>query len=137
MNLASSRLSALQSVPQLSLSSFSGTAIRHCDEHKGWLPPNLFNCTSVSFSKLKALVCSFTHCHIEITTHTTGKDVGEQIRGCKQIYCTLCDKNTFICTVSERDPHQKNFLKKRGHLKLGVAATSHSHQMNNKYQLPN
>ncbi|XP_028302604.1 cadherin EGF LAG seven-pass G-type receptor 2 isoform X3 [Gouania willdenowi] len=32
-----------------------GTAIRHCDEHKGWLPPNLFNCTSVSFSSLKAL----------------------------------------------------------------------------------
>lgn len=61
----------------LSLSSFSGTAIRHCDEHKGWLPPNLFNCTSVSFSKLKALVCSFTHCHVEITTPTTGKDGGE------------------------------------------------------------
>uniref|UniRef100_A0A6Q2Y215 Cadherin EGF LAG seven-pass G-type receptor 2 n=1 Tax=Esox lucius TaxID=8010 RepID=A0A6Q2Y215_ESOLU len=32
-----------------------GTAIRHCDEHKGWLPPNLFNCTSVSFTKLKKL----------------------------------------------------------------------------------
>ncbi|KAM7402101.1 hypothetical protein PAMP_017369 [Pampus punctatissimus] len=32
-----------------------GTAIRHCDEHKGWLPPNLFNCTSVTFSKLKTL----------------------------------------------------------------------------------
>uniref|UniRef100_A0AAY4BCD1 Cadherin EGF LAG seven-pass G-type receptor 2 n=1 Tax=Denticeps clupeoides TaxID=299321 RepID=A0AAY4BCD1_9TELE len=32
-----------------------GTAIRHCDEHKGWLPPNLFNCTSVSFIKLKTL----------------------------------------------------------------------------------
>uniref|UniRef100_A0A3B3WL83 Cadherin EGF LAG seven-pass G-type receptor 2 n=1 Tax=Poecilia mexicana TaxID=48701 RepID=A0A3B3WL83_9TELE len=31
-----------------------GTAIRHCDEHKGWLPPNLFNCTSVTFSKLKS-----------------------------------------------------------------------------------
>ncbi|XP_062320603.1 cadherin EGF LAG seven-pass G-type receptor 2 isoform X2 [Osmerus eperlanus] len=32
-----------------------GTAIRHCDEHKGWLPPNLFNCTSVTFTKLKTL----------------------------------------------------------------------------------
>ncbi len=21
----------------------AGTAIRHCDEHKGWLSPNLFN----------------------------------------------------------------------------------------------
>lgn len=44
----------------LSLTSISGTAIRHCDEHKGWLPPNLFNCTSVTFSKLKSLVCSFS-----------------------------------------------------------------------------
>ncbi|KAJ8260235.1 hypothetical protein GJAV_G00178630 [Gymnothorax javanicus] len=32
-----------------------GTAIRHCDEHKGWLPPNLFNCTSVTFVKLKTI----------------------------------------------------------------------------------
>ncbi|KAM9860155.1 cadherin EGF LAG seven-pass G-type receptor 2 [Aulostomus maculatus] len=38
-----------------------GTAIRHCDEHKGWLPPNLFNCTSVTFSKLKALSDRFSH----------------------------------------------------------------------------
>lgn len=45
--------------PSHSLSSFSGTAIRHCDEHKGWLPPNLFNCTSISFSKLKVLVRIF------------------------------------------------------------------------------
>ncbi|XP_054472452.1 cadherin EGF LAG seven-pass G-type receptor 2 [Anoplopoma fimbria] len=37
-----------------------GTAIRHCDEHKGWLPPNLFNCTSVTFSKLKALSEKFS-----------------------------------------------------------------------------
>ncbi|XP_072571150.1 cadherin EGF LAG seven-pass G-type receptor 2 isoform X1 [Paramormyrops kingsleyae] len=31
-----------------------GTAIRHCDEHQGWLPPDLFNCTSLTFSSLKA-----------------------------------------------------------------------------------
>uniref|UniRef100_A0A8C2IWQ6 Cadherin EGF LAG seven-pass G-type receptor 1b n=1 Tax=Cyprinus carpio TaxID=7962 RepID=A0A8C2IWQ6_CYPCA len=31
----------------------SGTAIRHCSNDKGWLPPELFNCTSLSFSKLK------------------------------------------------------------------------------------
>uniref|UniRef100_A0A8C1ZEI5 Cadherin EGF LAG seven-pass G-type receptor 1b n=1 Tax=Cyprinus carpio TaxID=7962 RepID=A0A8C1ZEI5_CYPCA len=31
----------------------SGTAIRHCSDDKGWLPPELFNCTSLSFSKLK------------------------------------------------------------------------------------
>uniref|UniRef100_H2THB8 Cadherin, EGF LAG seven-pass G-type receptor 2 n=1 Tax=Takifugu rubripes TaxID=31033 RepID=H2THB8_TAKRU len=38
-----------------------GTAIRHCDEHKGWLPPNLFNCTSTTFSKLKILSDKFDH----------------------------------------------------------------------------
>ncbi|XP_054640393.1 cadherin EGF LAG seven-pass G-type receptor 2 isoform X5 [Dunckerocampus dactyliophorus] len=37
-----------------------GTAIRHCDEHKGWLPPNLFNCTSVTFSQLRALSDRFS-----------------------------------------------------------------------------
>ncbi|KAM9369337.1 LOW QUALITY PROTEIN: cadherin EGF LAG seven-pass G-type receptor 2 [Phaethornis superciliosus] len=31
-----------------------GTALRHCDEHKGWLPPNLFNCSSLAFSNLRA-----------------------------------------------------------------------------------
>ncbi|XP_051548726.1 cadherin EGF LAG seven-pass G-type receptor 1-like isoform X2 [Myxocyprinus asiaticus] len=31
----------------------SGTAFRHCSNDKGWLPPELFNCTSLSFSKLK------------------------------------------------------------------------------------
>uniref|UniRef100_A0A8C3VC10 Cadherin EGF LAG seven-pass G-type receptor 2 n=1 Tax=Catharus ustulatus TaxID=91951 RepID=A0A8C3VC10_CATUS len=25
-----------------------GTALRHCDEHKGWLPPNLFNCSALA-----------------------------------------------------------------------------------------
>ncbi|XP_062834481.1 cadherin EGF LAG seven-pass G-type receptor 2 isoform X1 [Anolis carolinensis] len=30
-----------------------GTAVRHCDEHKGWMAPNLFNCTSLTFAPLK------------------------------------------------------------------------------------
>nr|XP_057910169.1 cadherin EGF LAG seven-pass G-type receptor 2 isoform X2 [Doryrhamphus excisus] len=38
-----------------------GTAIRHCDEHKGWLPPNLFNCTSVTFSQLRELSERFSN----------------------------------------------------------------------------
>ncbi|XP_033930567.1 cadherin EGF LAG seven-pass G-type receptor 1 isoform X1 [Pseudochaenichthys georgianus] len=32
-----------------------GTAIRHCSEEKGWLSPELFNCTTVTFSHLKKL----------------------------------------------------------------------------------
>ncbi|XP_063309266.1 cadherin EGF LAG seven-pass G-type receptor 2 isoform X2 [Pelobates fuscus] len=33
-----------------------GTAVRHCDEHRGWLPPDLSNCTSHPFLPLKALL---------------------------------------------------------------------------------
>ena len=55
MNVAPGRPSAATC-----LYSSSGTAIRHCDEHKGWLPPNLFNCTSITFSKLKVLVCGLS-----------------------------------------------------------------------------
>uniref|UniRef100_A0A8C9TNK3 Cadherin EGF LAG seven-pass G-type receptor 1 n=1 Tax=Scleropages formosus TaxID=113540 RepID=A0A8C9TNK3_SCLFO len=32
-----------------------GTAIRHCSDEKGWLPPELFNCTTVTFSQLRRL----------------------------------------------------------------------------------
>ncbi|KAI4886088.1 hypothetical protein NFI96_021834, partial [Prochilodus magdalenae] len=32
-----------------------GTAVRHCSDDKGWLPPELFNCTTVTFSQLKKL----------------------------------------------------------------------------------
>ncbi|KAH0513076.1 Cadherin EGF LAG seven-pass G-type receptor 1 [Microtus ochrogaster] len=32
-----------------------GNAVRHCSGEKGWLPPELFNCTSGSFVDLKAM----------------------------------------------------------------------------------
>ncbi|KAM9467566.1 cadherin EGF LAG seven-pass G-type receptor 1 isoform 2-T2 [Clarias gariepinus] len=32
-----------------------GTAVRHCNDEKGWLPPELFNCTTIAFSQLKKL----------------------------------------------------------------------------------
>lgn len=41
-----------------------GTAVRHCDEHRGWLPPNLFNCTSLTFSELKGFVSEPPHGHL-------------------------------------------------------------------------
>ncbi|KAB5571510.1 hypothetical protein PHYPO_G00225740 [Pangasianodon hypophthalmus] len=31
----------------------SGTAVRHCSDKEGWLPPELFNCTSLTFTKLR------------------------------------------------------------------------------------
>ncbi|XP_066489731.1 cadherin EGF LAG seven-pass G-type receptor 1 [Tiliqua scincoides] len=32
-----------------------GNAVRHCNSEKGWLPPELFNCTTVDFVDLKIL----------------------------------------------------------------------------------
>nr|XP_008177211.2 cadherin EGF LAG seven-pass G-type receptor 1 isoform X4 [Chrysemys picta bellii] len=32
-----------------------GNAVRHCNSEKGWLPPELFNCTTVSFVDLKIM----------------------------------------------------------------------------------
>ncbi|KAG2460008.1 CELR1 protein, partial [Polypterus senegalus] len=31
------------------------TAVRHCNEEKGWLRPELFNCTTITFSELKTM----------------------------------------------------------------------------------
>ena len=40
-----------------------GNAVRHCSGEKGWLPPELFNCTTVSFVELKAMVgCTLGTC---------------------------------------------------------------------------
>lgn len=40
------------------LSSFcAGAAIRHCDVERGWLEPELYNCTSPPFVELNAAVC--------------------------------------------------------------------------------
>nr|XP_006004060.2 PREDICTED: cadherin EGF LAG seven-pass G-type receptor 1 [Latimeria chalumnae] len=33
----------------------TGNAVRHCNEEKGWLPPELFNCTTHTFAELKTL----------------------------------------------------------------------------------
>ncbi|CAG06842.1 unnamed protein product [Tetraodon nigroviridis] len=54
-------LSCTSSPLLLFLPPSPGTAIRHCDEHKGWLPPSLFNCTSSTFSRLQTLAEKFSH----------------------------------------------------------------------------
>ena len=55
---AGPRQNSARSLPEACASGClpPGTAVRHCDEHRGWLPPNLFNCTSVTFSELKGFV---------------------------------------------------------------------------------
>ncbi|XP_029453376.1 LOW QUALITY PROTEIN: cadherin EGF LAG seven-pass G-type receptor 3 [Rhinatrema bivittatum] len=45
-----------------------GAAFRHCDEEKGWLEPDLFNCTSPPFTELSALLESLEKNETELNT---------------------------------------------------------------------
>uniref|UniRef100_A0A8D0CH87 Cadherin EGF LAG seven-pass G-type receptor 3 n=1 Tax=Scleropages formosus TaxID=113540 RepID=A0A8D0CH87_SCLFO len=44
------------------------TAIRHCDAERGWLAPDLFNCTSPSFVELNAALESVERNETELST---------------------------------------------------------------------
>ncbi|XP_061864337.1 cadherin EGF LAG seven-pass G-type receptor 3 isoform X3 [Colius striatus] len=46
----------------------SGAAIRHCDEEKGWLEPDLFNCTSPAFKELSVLLEGLERNETELNT---------------------------------------------------------------------
>lgn len=39
----------------------SGAAIRHCDVERGWMEPDLYNCTSPPFVELNAAVCTVNY----------------------------------------------------------------------------
>ncbi|XP_072276680.1 cadherin EGF LAG seven-pass G-type receptor 3 isoform X2 [Pyxicephalus adspersus] len=43
-----------------------GAAIRHCDDIKGWMEPDLFNCTSPAFMELSALLESLDRNETEL-----------------------------------------------------------------------
>ncbi|XP_072569646.1 cadherin EGF LAG seven-pass G-type receptor 3 isoform X2 [Paramormyrops kingsleyae] len=45
-----------------------GTAIRHCDPERGWLVPDLFNCTSPSFVELNAVLESVERNETDLST---------------------------------------------------------------------
>ncbi|XP_074952154.1 cadherin EGF LAG seven-pass G-type receptor 3 isoform X1 [Phalacrocorax aristotelis] len=46
----------------------AGAAIRHCDEEKGWLEPDLFNCTSPAFKELSMLLEGLERNETELNT---------------------------------------------------------------------
>nr|XP_033782493.1 cadherin EGF LAG seven-pass G-type receptor 3 [Geotrypetes seraphini] len=46
----------------------AGVAFRHCDEEKGWLEPDLFNCTSPPFTELLTLLESLEKNETELNT---------------------------------------------------------------------
>uniref|UniRef100_A0A8C6Z0A9 Cadherin EGF LAG seven-pass G-type receptor 3 n=1 Tax=Nothoprocta perdicaria TaxID=30464 RepID=A0A8C6Z0A9_NOTPE len=45
-----------------------GAAVRHCDEEKGWLEPDLFNCTSPAFKELSVLLEGLERNETELNT---------------------------------------------------------------------
>uniref|UniRef100_A0A8C3TG58 Cadherin EGF LAG seven-pass G-type receptor 3 n=1 Tax=Chelydra serpentina TaxID=8475 RepID=A0A8C3TG58_CHESE len=45
-----------------------GAAIRHCDEERGWLEPDLFNCTSPAFKELSTLLEGLERNETELNT---------------------------------------------------------------------
>ncbi|NXK42018.1 CELR3 protein, partial [Piprites chloris] len=45
-----------------------GAAVRHCDEEKGWLEPDLFNCTSPAFKELSVLLEGLERNKTELNT---------------------------------------------------------------------
>ncbi|XP_040425061.1 cadherin EGF LAG seven-pass G-type receptor 3, partial [Cygnus olor] len=57
-------LSAVVLCPKGSL----GAAVRHCDEEKGWLEPDLFNCTSPAFKELSVLLEGLERNETELNT---------------------------------------------------------------------
>ncbi|KAM4022955.1 cadherin EGF LAG seven-pass G-type receptor 3 isoform 2-T2 [Anomaloglossus baeobatrachus] len=45
-----------------------GAAIRHCDDVKGWVEPDLFNCTSPAYTELSALLDGLERNETELNT---------------------------------------------------------------------
>uniref|UniRef100_A0A671R1L4 Cadherin EGF LAG seven-pass G-type receptor 1-like n=1 Tax=Sinocyclocheilus anshuiensis TaxID=1608454 RepID=A0A671R1L4_9TELE len=57
-----------------------GTAVRHCSDEKGWLPPELFNCTTITFSHLKKLVDLDLHCNESTMDGQKSKDIARMLQ---------------------------------------------------------
>uniref|UniRef100_A0A671R1Z4 Cadherin EGF LAG seven-pass G-type receptor 1-like n=1 Tax=Sinocyclocheilus anshuiensis TaxID=1608454 RepID=A0A671R1Z4_9TELE len=56
-----------------------GTAVRHCSDEKGWLPPELFNCTTITFSHLKKLNEEL-HCNESTMDGQKSKDIARMLQ---------------------------------------------------------
>uniref|UniRef100_A0A672RTG7 Cadherin EGF LAG seven-pass G-type receptor 1-like n=1 Tax=Sinocyclocheilus grahami TaxID=75366 RepID=A0A672RTG7_SINGR len=57
-----------------------GTAVRHCSDEKGWLPPELFNCTTITFSHLKKLVDLDLHRNESTMDGQKSKDMARMLQ---------------------------------------------------------
>ncbi|XP_060622144.2 cadherin EGF LAG seven-pass G-type receptor 3 isoform X3 [Anolis sagrei] len=57
----------------------AGAAVRQCDEERGWLEPDLFNCTSPAFKELSALLEGLERNETELNT-IEAKKLAHQLR---------------------------------------------------------
>ncbi|KAH0630148.1 hypothetical protein JD844_012822 [Phrynosoma platyrhinos] len=57
----------------------SGAAVRQCNEERGWLEPDLFNCTSPAFKELSALLEGLERNETELNT-IEAKKLAHQLR---------------------------------------------------------
>ncbi|KAG8128138.1 hypothetical protein E2320_015004 [Naja naja] len=57
----------------------TGAAVRYCDQERGWLEPDLFNCTSPAFKELSTLLESLEKNETELNT-IEAKKLAHQLR---------------------------------------------------------
>uniref|UniRef100_A0A9J8CGB0 Cadherin EGF LAG seven-pass G-type receptor 1b n=1 Tax=Cyprinus carpio carpio TaxID=630221 RepID=A0A9J8CGB0_CYPCA len=107
----------------------SGTGIRHCSDDKGWLPPELFNCTSLSFSKLKK-ECEDLHANasrmdgekskslaglLHSATYHTDRLFGNDVRTAYQLLASVLEHESlqqgFELTATHDADFNKNIIK--------------------------
>lgn len=65
----------------------SGAAVRLCDEDRGWLEPDLFNCTSPAFRELNLLVRLPAPCPAHKTGPSSGPGPSPQAHGGPHTSC--------------------------------------------------
>nr|XP_054098036.1 cadherin EGF LAG seven-pass G-type receptor 1 isoform X2 [Callithrix jacchus] len=69
-----------------------GNAVRHCSVEKGWLPPELFNCTTVSFVDLRTV-------NEKLSRNETQVDGARALR----LVRALCNATRHMATLSGTD----------------------------------
>ncbi|KAK7884626.1 hypothetical protein WMY93_027749 [Mugilogobius chulae] len=72
-----------------------GTAIRHCDVERGWLEPDLYNCTSPPFVELSTALDSVERNETELNT-SVEKKLAHQLRDVTESTSHLYGKDLMI-----------------------------------------
>ncbi|KAJ8374025.1 hypothetical protein SKAU_G00046050 [Synaphobranchus kaupii] len=91
-----------------------GTAVRHCSEEQGWLPPELFNCTSLTFSQLAKMSDEF-HSNKTVMDGQRSENIARLLRNAtdhtRAFYSNdLKTANHLISRVLRYESRQQDFL---------------------------